>query len=108
MALFIVTSAGGLLAFFSPDVSWTFHRAAKPQPVLQVTPVADYQTYIARKRTELHDRGWTDRAAGLVEIPIAEAMRLVAQGHRAAVRIDSAGCTGAACPGATPSARTIP
>lgn len=108
MAFFVLASAAGLLVFFTPDAAWTFHRTEKPEPVLQVTPVEDYEAFLAIKRAELHDRGWVDRPAGLVEIPIEEAMRLVARGHRAEAAVDSAACTGAACPGATPSAKTIP
>jgi hypothetical protein len=107
-ALFVAFSAAGLLVFFDPDAGWISHREGRPAPVLQVAPGADYQAFLAGKRAELHDRGWIDREAGLVEIPIEEAMRLVAQGHRAETPIESAGCAGAACPGATPSARTIP
>ena len=49
-----------------------------------------------------------DREAGLVRIPIEEAMRLVSEGHRASVEVPQDDCTGAPCPGATPTARTIP
>ena len=106
--LFIAVSAAGLLLFFSPDPGWLFRRDLKPEPVLQISPESDYEAYLAIKRAELLDRGWVDRDAGLVEIPIGEAMRLVSQGYRAEARIDSTGCTGAACPGATPTAKTIP
>ncbi|HET7410418.1 MAG TPA: hypothetical protein VFJ13_09480 [Paracoccaceae bacterium] len=106
--LFIAVSTLSLFAAFSPDQSWTFHRVLKPGPVLQINPVEDHETFLARKRAELTDRGWTDREAGLVEVPIGEAMRLVSEGYRAEVDLDPAGCTGAACPAATPTARTIP
>lgn len=108
LALIVIASATGLLIFFSPDAAWRFHRLAKPEPVLQVSPIEDYEGFIVRKRAELQDRGRADRAAGLVEIPIDEAMRLVSEGHRAEAEIDDAGCDGAACAGATPTARTIP
>ena len=107
-ALFIAGSASGVRLFFSPDRPWVFHRESAPAPVLQVSPASDYQAYFTRKRAELARRAWVDREAGLARIPIEEAMRLVSEGHRARAAIDSAGCRGAACPGATPSAKTIP
>lgn len=107
-ATFVVASVFGLLVFFDLSESWLVDRARKPEPVLQISPPEDYREFLAAKRAELHDRGWVDEEAGIAELPIAEAMRLVSQGHRARVEIDVEGCIGAACPAATPTARTIP
>ena len=107
-ALFVVASTTGLLVFFRPNAPWAFDRLAKPEPVLQVSPAADYAAFAAEKRAQLLDTGWRDREAGLVEIPIEKAMRLVAQGHRAEAELFRESCRGAACPDATPTARTIP
>ena len=105
-AVFIAGSAFGLLLFFSPDPPWAFDRAAKPEPTLQISPAADLAAYEAEKRQALSRRA--EAGPGLRVIPIEQAMRLVAQGHRATVPPAASECQGAACPGATPSARTIP
>ena len=97
-AAFVAASAVGLLAFFDVGPSWTFHRLAKPEPVLQIAPADDYREFLAAKRSELAEYGWRDAPAGLLEIPVEEAMRLVSQGHRA--EAEAAGdCTDAACRG---------
>jgi len=95
------------LAYYSP-VRWTDHRLARPAPVQQINPPADLKAFRARKLDRLNETGWIDRDQGLVAIPIEDAMRLVAEGHRAEVRLNSENCTGAACPGAMPSTKTIP
>ena len=107
-ALFAGAAGAGLHLFVRSDRPWTFHRLGKPEPVLQVSPAAEYAAFLKDKRAELTGYGWRDREGGLARIPIGEAMRLVRQGHRAAVDLPREDCTGAACPGATPSARTIP
>lgn len=107
-AAFVIASTLVLLLFFHPTRSWSYSRLAPPGPVLQISPAADYASFIAGKRSDLTRRRWHDRAAGLVEIPIEEAMRLVAEGHRAETDVTQAGCRGAACPGATPTARSLP
>src|SRR5699024_9249095 len=94
--LFIGASVLGIYAGFATDPPWVFHRLMKPAPVQQVTPAEDYEAFRAGKRAELSDTGWIDREAGLVEIPIDEAMRLVSEGHRAEVDLDADDCTGAA------------
>ena len=107
---FVAASAAGLLLFFKPDHAWTFNRAFAPEPRLQIAPAADYAAFWASSDVALSSYGWLDRSHDLATIPIEEAMRLVSEGHRASVEggRQEPACTGAACPGATPSAKTIP
>jgi hypothetical protein len=47
-----------------------------PAPRLQVTPRQDLRDLRAREDQLLNSYQWVDRSAGIVRIPIAEAMRL--------------------------------
>ena len=48
-------------------------------PVLQVDPGVDLKTMLADNADELETYGWVDRPAGVVRLPIARAMELLAQ-----------------------------
>lgn len=48
-----------------------------PPPRLQVSPPAELQAFRANEEAELHSYGWIDRAAGVVRIPIDQAMDVV-------------------------------
>jgi hypothetical protein len=50
-----------------------------PPPVLQEAPALDLQTLRAREDAVLGSYGWVDREAGVLRIPIDEAMRVVAE-----------------------------
>ena len=50
-----------------------------PEPRLQTMPAEDLAQLRAREDTILDGYGWEDRAAGMVHIPIARAMELVAK-----------------------------
>jgi hypothetical protein len=50
-----------------------------PEPRLQTTPAEDLAQLRAREDTILDGYGWEDRAGGVVRIPIARAMELVAK-----------------------------
>ena len=50
-----------------------------PEPRLQTTPAEDLAQLRAREDTILDGYGWEDRATGVVHIPIARAMELVAR-----------------------------
>jgi len=52
---------------------------APPEPRLQTMPAEDLAEVRAREDTVLDGYGWEDRAAGVVHIPIARAMELVAK-----------------------------
>lgn len=50
-----------------------------PTPRLQERPFADIRQLRAHEEQVLESYGWVDQGAGVVRIPIAEAMRLTAQ-----------------------------
>jgi hypothetical protein len=50
-----------------------------PPPRLQVTPRQDLQDLRAREDQTLNSYQWVDRSAGIVRIPIAEAMKLTVE-----------------------------
>jgi len=50
-----------------------------PEPRLQEDPFADLIALHAEEDTVLGSYGWVDRKAGVVRIPIQEAMRIVAE-----------------------------
>jgi hypothetical protein len=50
-----------------------------PAPRLQPNPAKDMQTLRAAQLRRLEGSGWDDKANGVVHIPIADAMRIVAQ-----------------------------
>lgn len=50
-----------------------------PAPRLQLSPAADLKEYRTVADQRLHEYGWIDRPAGIVRIPIAQAMRLIVE-----------------------------
>jgi len=50
-----------------------------PPPNLQTLPTLDLQAFRAREDSVLHSYGWVDKEAGVVRIPIEEAMRLLVE-----------------------------
>jgi hypothetical protein len=50
-----------------------------PEPRLQTDPRGDLRDLRTREDTLLSTYGWVDKAAGVVRIPIDEAMRITAQ-----------------------------
>jgi len=50
-----------------------------PEPRLQIDPRGDLQDLHTQEERILNSYGWTDRNAGVVRIPIEEAMKLVVQ-----------------------------
>jgi hypothetical protein len=50
-----------------------------PLPNLQTLPNLDLAAFRAREDSVLHSYGWMDKEAGVVRIPIEEAMRLLAE-----------------------------
>jgi hypothetical protein len=49
----------------------------KPGPQLQIIPAADLQQFRVAEEKKLNTYGWIDRTAGVVRIPIAQAIDLV-------------------------------
>ena len=50
-----------------------------PAPRLQVSPPSDMQRFHRDEMLRLNSTGWVDKAQGVVHIPIADAMREIAQ-----------------------------
>jgi hypothetical protein len=50
-----------------------------PLPRLEIDPPADLARYRDEQRKGLESYGWVDKPAGVVHIPIDEAMRIVAE-----------------------------
>jgi len=50
-----------------------------PAPRLQPNPRADMEAFHAAEMQRLNGTGWIDKAGGVVHIPIADAMRKMAQ-----------------------------
>ncbi len=47
-----------------------------PAPRLQAQPFTDIRQLLAREQEQIESYGWVDPPAGIVRIPVAEAMRL--------------------------------
>jgi hypothetical protein len=54
-------------------------RQLPPEPRLQVNGPADLRAMRAQEDTQLNSYGWVDRKAETVHIPIAQAMKLLAE-----------------------------
>jgi hypothetical protein len=50
-----------------------------PAPRLQVNPASDMQRFYSEALLRLNSSGWVDKTHGVVHIPIADAMRGIAQ-----------------------------
>jgi hypothetical protein len=91
-AKIVLIAAAGFLAFVAitmvvlffylragaPDA---FRQAVEnhfPEPTLQKKPQDDLKRFEFEQRMAISGYGWVDRSKGLVQIPINEAMRIVA------------------------------
>lgn len=50
-----------------------------PEPRIQQSPRADFQTELASEEAQLHGYRWTDKQHGLVGIPIEQAIQMTVQ-----------------------------
>jgi hypothetical protein len=50
-----------------------------PEPQLQESPAAEIRQFRSVEEQRLHGYGWVDKEAGIVHIPIEEAMRLMGE-----------------------------
>ncbi len=50
-----------------------------PDPRLQVKPETDFKRFRARQDSLLHSYGWVSKEAGVVRIPVEEAMKMMLQ-----------------------------
>ena len=57
----------------------SFGRQVPPEPRLQTNPLADLQQLRAQEDEILSSYGWVDRNAGVVRIPVEQAIELLAQ-----------------------------
>jgi len=57
----------------------TYGRQLPPAPRLQTHPVRDLRELHATEDAALTSYGWVDRPAGIVRIPVARAMELLAE-----------------------------
>jgi hypothetical protein len=86
-ALLIICAATAGLFFFlkhprsSPDAPSHIVRPhpIAPEPSLQTDPSADLAAYRIREEAKLDRYEWIDRDAGIVRIPIARAIDLIAE-----------------------------
>jgi hypothetical protein len=53
--------------------------ALPPEPRLQESPSSEIEHFRANEDQKLHGYGWVDKSAGVVHIPIEEAMRLTVE-----------------------------
>ena len=78
----VLISAAICLALFPGSIADKILREPLPQypaPHLQTSPRDEMAAFRAREMQQLNGTGWIDRANGVVHIPIANAMRKVAQ-----------------------------
>lgn len=67
--------------------------ALPPAPRLQESPSQEVRQFRQGEERQLHEYGWVDKAAGVVRIPIEEAMRLTVERSLPA-RAETPGQTG--------------
>lgn len=91
LVVVLIVSAG-LFRFFAVEQSlgppaspFANVRALPSQPRLQANPRRDLQRWQEQERATLETYGWVDRSAGIVRIPIDQAMDLVIQRESQAV-----------------------
>jgi len=78
----VLISAAICLALFRGSIADKILRKPLPQypaPRLQPSPRDEMAAFHAREMQRLNGTGWVDRANGVVHIPIADALRKVAQ-----------------------------
>lgn len=74
----------------SPQVELARGRPAPPPPRLQTNPVADLERMLSEQKFYLNSYGWVDRRAGIVHIPIEQAIDEVAAHGLPPKRVDNA------------------
>ncbi len=77
-----LVAAAGILALVYPGTLVTRYAPdplpQPPLPRLQSSPRTDMSEFYQQEMQRLNGAGWTDRGAGRVHIPIADAMRAIA------------------------------
>jgi hypothetical protein len=84
---FVAAAIFGLLLFLKTEAPGAFAPKSErpfPAPRLQKAPQNDVGSFEASQRSTLSGYSWADRSHGLAQIPIEEAMRIIAaRGMRA-------------------------
>lgn len=78
----VLISAAVCLWLYPNSIAGKYLREPLPQypaPRLQASPRDEMKAFHAQEMERLNGIGWVDRANGVVHIPIADAMRKVAQ-----------------------------
>lgn len=82
LLLVVLLAMVGLVAWLFPgSIDERFVPAMLPQsasPALQSSPRGEMAMFYRAEMQRLNSVGWTDKAAGRVHIPIADAMRRIA------------------------------
>ena len=82
IAAFLLVSLLALLLFFhfeAGDPRAGFRPAQPfPPPRLQTDPAGDLRDWQAKQEAELEGYAWVDRQHGLVRVPVARAMQIIA------------------------------
>lgn len=79
--VFVGLTMTGLFFYLRAGAPGAFRPAAErafPAPALQMKPHDDLKRFELEQRMALSGYAWIDRSKGIVRIPIAEAMRIVA------------------------------
>jgi hypothetical protein len=69
----------GVTTQMAYPLSVTERDRTPPEPRLQTNPREDLQELRAQEKEVLESYGWVDRNAGVVRIPVTEAMRLTVE-----------------------------
>jgi hypothetical protein len=64
---------------FAPPSALSLIQQTPPEPRLQMSPEKDLAQMIVKEQELVNSYGWVDRKAGLVRIPVDQALNLVAQ-----------------------------
>ena len=56
-------------------------RTLPPLPRIQEAPAIDIQAYHEHEKQKLEHYAWVDKQAGIVQIPVARAMEIIAEKH---------------------------
>ena len=67
------------LSGFVAEPALTAQRSRFPEPKLQTVPRDDLQSFRVREESELNTYAWINKTAGVVRIPIARAIDLLAE-----------------------------
>lgn len=83
---FIAATLAGLRFYYNSEMSGPLLRTPRtfPAPRLQQNPERDLRTLQDDQRRRLESYAWVDRSSGIARMPIAEAMRLLAERGEAA------------------------